>query len=151
MEEKSVLFVCLGNVIRSPICEGLFRKLTNGEVRVDSCAVLRDADENEHPEAFATKVAQEHGFDISNHLSRIINEQDFRDYTYIVSLEPDVFHLLNRKKPNDCRCVIIELAPDRAISNPWKCPYKYFIPMYKDIAECMDVFINKYFPVYKKK
>ena len=148
--KKSVLFVCLGNIIRSPTCEGLFRKLTNNQYVVDSAAVTED-DLNQHPSQHAITVSKEHGFYISNHISRLITKEDFERFNIIVSLEYSVQRELERLKSriNPSSNALIVPFADRDIPNPWFCGYKDFVRMYAIIEEKMNVFIKKYFPEVK--
>ena len=75
----SVMFVCLGNIIRSPLSEGLFRKIVNNyadqsnnnKILVDSSAV-GSYDLGQHPVDFSQQIALENGFDISKHVSKLI-------------------------------------------------------------------------------
>lgn len=142
---RSVLFVCLGNIIRSPLCEGLFRHLMGSSYLVDSAAVTDD-DLNQHPNPHSQRIAREHGFDISKHISRLVTFEDFSKFDIIVGLEPYVTNELKRMKPINTNPIIVNLSPGRGIPNPWCNPYKDFIPMYAQIEEAMNVFIKKYFP-----
>ncbi|OHT16343.1 low molecular weight phosphotyrosine protein phosphatase [Tritrichomonas foetus] len=138
---SSVLFVCLGNVIRSPVCEGLLRHLVNN-VKVDSAAVTED-DINCHPNKFSQRIAREHGYDISSHISRLVTKKDFQDFDLIVSLEEYVFELLEDMKPANSHAKVVRFAP-YDIDNPWWNPYEDFVVMYKQIEKEMDVFIRNY-------
>jgi protein-tyrosine phosphatase len=85
----AVLFVCLGNYIRSPVCEGLLRKLVQPQVIVDSAAITTD-DLDSRPHKFAQKISRKHDFDISSHIARLIRPDDYDRFDVIVSLEPSV-------------------------------------------------------------
>ena len=100
MEKPKVLFCCLGNIIRSPICEGLLRHKYGDKVFADSAAVTRD-DLDSHPEENAIIVAKEHGFDISEHISRLVTLDDFEKFDLIVSLERRVHRILESMKPKN--------------------------------------------------
>ncbi|OHS99186.1 low molecular weight phosphotyrosine protein phosphatase [Tritrichomonas foetus] len=137
----SVLFVCLGNIIRSPICEGLLKHRTHGLV-IDSAACTRD-DLNQHPNKHAQRISKEHGFDISTHVSRLITDADFKKFDIVVSLENYVQRRLQQMKPKDATCQIVRFA-SYDIDNPWASPYRDFVPMYGQIERAMDEFIEKY-------
>ena len=142
---ESVLFVCLGNVIRSPLCEGLFRKATNGTISVDSAALL-SSNINEQPAANAQKVAKMHGFDISQHRARRVTKKDFASFDLIVSLEPHVKRKLDQMKPNPCRARVVDFIPSTKVSNPWGLPLRHFIEMYTQIEKGMESFLATNFP-----
>ena len=143
MSEDSVLFVCLGNIIRSPLCEGLFRKYTGGKIEVDSAAVTYD-DLGQHPHPLAQRIASEHGFDISGHVSRLISVHDFSSYKYIVSLEPYVYNRLKKMQPPRTPAKIVELIPKTTVINPWCGDYKDFRDMFNQINPAMKSFISMF-------
>src|SRR6185436_2724004 len=79
---KTVLFVCTGNICRSPIAEGLFRHATRGrnDFRVLSAGV--GAVEGLTPSEHAVRALRELGIDISRQRSRqlsmdLVDEADF--------------------------------------------------------------------------
>jgi protein-tyrosine phosphatase len=141
----SVLFVCLGNYIRSPVCEGLLRKLVRPEVIIDSAAVTND-DIGSRPHQHAQKISQLHGFDISSHVSRLIRKDDFNRFDIIVSLEPSVQRSLLSQKPANSNARIVEFVPGGRIRNPWAAPYSEFELMYGEIEKGMADFIVREIP-----
>ena len=138
---SSVMFVCLGNIIRSPICEGLLRYRTNNIV-VDSSAVTED-DLNCRPHKHAQRIAKEHGFNISNHISKLITNDDFYKFDLVVGLEDYVVRCLNRMKPKDSKALVVKFAPFN-VFNPWCNPYADFVEMYAQIEEGMKMLIQNY-------
>lgn len=147
---KSVLFVCLGNVIRLPFCEGLLRKITNNEIKVDSAAVST-YNLNEPPVANVQILAEHCGFSISSHISRLVTKDDFARYDLIVSLEPIVKQKLEQMKPASSPCHIIELIPSTKVLNPWGKPYSHFLEMKRQIDAGMKKLLHDYFPRYGDK
>src|SRR4051812_36388708 len=79
---KTILFICTGNICRSPMAEGLFRHAMRGsnEYRVMSAGV--GACDGQLPSVNAVRALRELGIDIANHRSRmltpdIIEQADF--------------------------------------------------------------------------
>src|SRR2546426_10887070 len=79
---KTILFVCTGNVCRSPMAEGLMRRLLHepGEFRIMSAGL--GALDNQPPTELAAQVMAELGVDISHHLSQslrvpLVEQADF--------------------------------------------------------------------------
>ena len=144
---QSVMFVCLGNIIRSPLCEGLFRKLTNGQIKVNSSAVT-SYNLNEHPAFYSQEIARSNGFDISSHISKMITKDDFQSYDLIVSLEPYVTHILEKRKPPNFNGKIIELLKGTRVQNPYGMPKECFVSMYNQIETGINLLIKNYFPEY---
>jgi glycine hydroxymethyltransferase len=81
---KTILFVCTGNICRSPMAEGLFRHATKGrsDYRVLSAGV--GAMEGQPPSAHAVRALKEIGIDISNVRSRMLTPElvDQADYIF---------------------------------------------------------------------
>lgn len=86
---KSILFVCLGNICRSPLAEALFRRKAE-EVglafRVDS-AGTGSWHIGEPPCANSVRVAALHGLDISRLRARQVGREDLERFDYVVALD----------------------------------------------------------------
>ncbi len=86
---KRILFVCLGNICRSPIAEGIARHHCNTHglsIRIDS-AGTSSWHEGEPPCAHSIKVARLHGIDISTQVSRPVSEADKSVFDHIVAMD----------------------------------------------------------------
>lgn len=103
MASTSVLFVCLGNICRSPLAEGVFTHLATqrGEAslfRVDS-AGISGWHSGEGPDRRSVKVAAAHGIDISRQQSRQVKADDFATFDLILAMDRDNFAMLKNKAP----------------------------------------------------
>ncbi|HIC44023.1 MAG TPA: low molecular weight phosphotyrosine protein phosphatase [Sulfurimonas sp.] len=86
---KSIIFVCLGNICRSPLAEGIARKIIlekNLDIKVDS-AGTGDWHIGDAPCEHSIKVAAQNGVDISTQKSRQVNQNDFTKYDLIIGLD----------------------------------------------------------------
>ena len=86
---RSVLFVCLGNICRSPLAEAAFRQAANQaglEISIDS-AGTGDWHIGHAPDARAQAVARQHGVDITTYRARQVVPADFFRFTHIVALD----------------------------------------------------------------
>lgn len=100
---KSVLFVCLGNICRSPLAEGAFR----AEVARLKLPVVTDSagtaayhiDEKPDPRAIAT--AKRNGVDVSTLRGRQVKVADFTRFDHIVAMDADNLANLKRIMPAD--------------------------------------------------
>src|SRR5256885_14958298 len=83
---KTILFVCTGNVCRSPMAEGLFRHATPGrsDYRVVSAGI--GAVDGQPPSPHAVQALQELGMDISGHLSRMLTAELVQQADYIFGM-----------------------------------------------------------------
>tara|TARA_B100001996_G_scaffold379998_1_gene366662 strand:+ start:246 stop:719 length:474 start_codon:yes stop_codon:yes gene_type:complete len=87
----NVLFVCLGNICRSPTAEGVFRDLVEREglsdkISIDSAGIGR-WHVGEPPDSRATSAAKLRGIDISLQRARTVEQKDFRLFDYIVAMD----------------------------------------------------------------
>ena len=72
---KTILFVCTGNVCRSPMAEGLFRHVTKDSSQFQVLSAGVGAVEGQPPSAFAVRALREMGLDISGQRSRSLTPQ----------------------------------------------------------------------------
>ncbi len=89
MEIKSILFVCLGNICRSPLAEGIAKNYIK-EKKID--LVIESAGTGhwhigEKPCENSIKVALLNGVDISNQEARQVKKEDFKNFDLIVGLD----------------------------------------------------------------
>lgn len=86
---KKILFVCLGNICRSPLAEGILKHKAaeNGlDIEVDSCGTA-NYHVGESPDARSVKVANKYGVDLSNLRGRQFNIGDFEIFDRIFVMD----------------------------------------------------------------
>jgi protein-tyrosine phosphatase len=86
---NSIIFVCLGNICRSPIAEGLARKIAaekNLNINIDS-AGTGSWHIGEAPCENSIKVAKQNGIDIASYKARKVTKHDFDQFDLIVALD----------------------------------------------------------------
>lgn len=94
-----VLFVCLGNICRSPTAEGVFRRLVaeqglEGEIEIDS-AGTHAYHVGAAPDARAQQAARRRGIDISSLRGRRATVEDIRRFDYVLAMDREnLEHLL---------------------------------------------------------
>jgi protein-tyrosine phosphatase len=93
VKPASVLFVCMGNICRSPTAEGVFRHMVEqaglvGMVRIDS-AGTHDYHVGEPPDRRSAAYAATRGVDISSQRARHVAVDDFEAFDYIVAMDHD--------------------------------------------------------------
>ena len=89
--QSSILFVCLGNICRSPLAEGVCRdelaqRGIGNSIRVDSCGTSA-WHAGEPPDPRSREVALLHGIDIAMQRSRRLEESDYDAYEWIVAMD----------------------------------------------------------------
>jgi len=99
----AVLFVCLGNICRSPLAEAAFRAEAARiglDVEVDS-AGIGGWHVGDPPDPRARKVAKRHGIDISGYRGRKVSQHDFMRFSHIVALDRENLADLQAMRPRD--------------------------------------------------
>lgn len=86
-----VLFVCMGNICRSPTAEGVFEALVEREqlttkIQIDS-AGTHAYHIGEPPDARAQQAAQRRGVDLSQQRARRVRHEDFLEFDYVVAMD----------------------------------------------------------------
>ncbi|WP_332033041.1 low molecular weight protein-tyrosine-phosphatase [Kaistella sp.] len=85
-----ILVVCLGNICRSPLAEGILKsKLTENFV-IDSAGTI-SLHEGEHPDKRAIETAENHGITIGKQRSRPITKTDLEDFDKIYCMDLSVY------------------------------------------------------------
>lgn len=100
-EKSAVLFVCLGNICRSPLAEAAFKAEATRiglDADVDS-AGIGGWHVGEPPDPRARAVARRHGIDISSYRARKVTQQDFRRFSHIVALDQENLADLKAMRP----------------------------------------------------
>ena len=92
--------VCLGNICRSPLAEGIMKAKLPDHYRVDSAGTI-SMHEGEHPDKRAIKTAANHDIDISKQRSRPITRKDFETFDKIYCMDIDVLGDVVSKTKNE--------------------------------------------------
>lgn len=95
-----ILMVCLGNICRSPLAEGIMRSKLPEGFTVDSAGTI-SMHEGEHPDKRAIKTAANHNINISEQRSRPITRADFETFDKIYCMDIDVFEDVVSKTKNE--------------------------------------------------
>jgi len=95
---KSILFVCLGNICRSPLAEGIakdFAKRYNLNLTIQS-AGTNGLHDGERPCKHSITIAKKHDIDISQQRSRQVDLSDVGRYDAVLVMEQDNKSVLER-------------------------------------------------------
>lgn len=97
---KSILFVCMGNICRSPLAEGVLRHYASEaggtDVDVDSAAT-HAYHVGEPPDTRAIAAARRRGIDIANLRARVVVADDFQRFDLIVAMDRENRSLLQQQ------------------------------------------------------
>ena len=124
-----ILFVCLANICRSPLAEGVFRRMVDkagldGRIQVDS-AGINDYHEGSGPDPRAKSVAFEHGIELTSS-SRPVQEPDFEYFDIILAMDRENERALKRMCPRAYLGKIRKLRAFEDHGNPPDVPDPYY-------------------------
>ena len=121
-ETIRVLFVCLGNICRSPTAEGVFRHLLKAQapqlyVEIDSAGTA-DYHIGDPPDLRSQRAALRRGIDLSGLRGRQVRPDDFTRFDFILAMDRDNLHELNAMRPKNSRArlrLFMEFAPESGV------------------------------------
>ena len=113
-----VLFVCMGNICRSPSAEGVFNKLVS-EQKLEHKFAIDSAGTHayhigEHSDLRSQKAAKERGVDLSKIRARKVIMGDFEDFDYLLAMDKDNHEVMLRACPEEYQHKVrlfLEYAP----------------------------------------
>jgi len=152
MEKIKVLFVCMGNICRSPTAEGVFTKLVNDRklaphFQIDSAGTHAYHVGNA-PDLRAEKAAGERGVDISHLRARKVVLGDFEDFDYILAMDDENYAILFSACPASHRHKInyfLDYAPHlgkREVPDPYYGGAYGFERVLDMVEEASEGFLN---------
>ncbi|MCQ4028500.1 low molecular weight phosphotyrosine protein phosphatase, partial [Klebsiella pneumoniae] len=104
----SLLFVCLGNICRSPLAEGALRAeaARRGLALTVDSAGTGDWHAGEAPDRRAQATARRHGVDVSGLRARQVTADDFRRFDHVIALDHDNLADLRALAPADATATL---------------------------------------------
>ena len=124
----SVLFVCMGNICRSPPAEGVFRFHVEqaglaGHIEVDS-AGTHAYHSGEPPDRRARAAAERRGMSLDNIYARRVVAEDFERFDYVIAMDEDNLARLQAESPEEHQAklrLFLEFADvsDREVPDPY--------------------------------
>jgi len=104
-ENVSVLFVCMGNICRSPTAEGVFRARVDEEhlgnrISIDS-AGTHAYHVGDPPDRRATQAALNRDIDLSTQRARRVGDSDYENFDFILAMDRDNLDILTSHCPDE--------------------------------------------------
>lgn len=148
-----ILMVCLGNICRSPIAEGILdnkAKQLGLDWQIDS-AGTNGYHIGEAPHRFSQKICLQHGIDISRQRARRFTIKDFEEYDMIYALALDVYREIEKigsrqAQMNKVRLFLSELQEGitESVPDPWYGDESGYLPVFDIIEQTCTRIIERY-------
>ncbi|MEM1196242.1 MAG: low molecular weight protein-tyrosine-phosphatase [Pseudomonadota bacterium] len=147
-----ILFVCLGNICRSPMAEGAFRAAaeTAGlDCLVDSVGTA-SFHVGDAPDRRAIAMARENGVDISSAVGRQIEASDFDRFSHIFALDQANLETIQARGPKEKRAkvaLLLDAVPGRrgeAVADPYYGDEKDFAKAWRDIEVAVAALVARF-------
>jgi len=148
-----ILMVCLGNICRSPLAEGILqdKAFKKGLTWSVESAGTNGYHTGESPHKLSQKVARLNGIDISHQRSVKFTAGDFENYDQLYAMSADVLEEMRRiagKKFDPAKVELLteELFPgeNMDVPDPWYGPEPGYHEVFKLIDRSCDAIITKY-------
>ena len=147
-----VLFVCTGNICRSPTADGVFRDMVDkaglsAHIDVDSCG-LSAYHVGEQADPRSREMARSRGYDLSMIRSRKINPTDYGNFDYILAMDDGHLADMHRQSPAEFRDKIelfLDHHPDRkgqSVPDPYYGGANGFANVFDMIEEASNMLLT---------
>lgn len=150
MSMKKILMVCLGNICRSPLAEGILKSKLSSESFVVDSAGTAGYHVGELPDGRSIEVARKYGIDITNQRSRKFTKADFDKFDMIFAMDQnnyaDIVALSeNEEQHEKVKMILNELYPDenRSVPDPYYGGDQGFENVYKMLDEACEIIASK--------
>ena len=134
-----ILFVCMGNICRSPTAEGSFRSIVSKQDLSDRFEIDSAGTHAYHignpPDSRSRETARKYGIDLSNQRARKVHESDFYYYDHIIAMDTDNIEILKSICPSDSQSqikLLLDYLPDTGFQSV---PDPYFEGKFDEVFE----------------
>lgn len=151
--QMKILMVCLGNICRSPLAEGILQSKANKlglPIQVDSAGTA-NYHVGEAPHHSSQLVAKQNGVDISQQKCRQFKKTDFENFDKIYVMDSSNYDDVKRMagnyfNANKIDLILNELYPheNREVPDPWYGGMEDFKKVYKMLDDTCDMIIKKF-------
>ncbi|WP_373942779.1 low molecular weight phosphotyrosine protein phosphatase [Polaribacter sejongensis] len=146
---QKILMVCLGNICRSPLAEGILKSKIDADfVSVDSAGTVA-YHIGKLPDERSIEVAQKHGIDITKQRARKFVVKDFDEFDVIFAMDDSNYQNIlslarNNTDEQKVRMILNETHPTKNLSvpDPYYGGNEGFENVYKMLDEACDIIAN---------
>lgn len=139
--KRKILVVCLGNICRSPLAQGIFEFYTSQEeVFVDSAATS-NYHQDASPDHRSIKIGLKHNIDIRSQRSRQIKAIDFTNFDEIYAVDQSIFQRLLELAPEKKLQYKVKMIDDRDVHDPYYGDENDFEVVFQQLDSCIQKLI----------
>jgi protein-tyrosine-phosphatase len=140
---KKILFVCSGNTCRSPLAEGIAKKILSDSLpeQIDISSAGTSAMEGVPASGHSIQVAREHGIDLSDHRARLLNKSLIKESDLIVTMSSKHKETIGIIEPDglDHTFLLTDFCDDEGdIPDPIGSDIKSYQQVFRLIEKCLD-------------
>jgi protein-tyrosine phosphatase len=143
-----LLFVCTGNICRSPTAEGVFRHLAREAGLEEGFHIESAGTEGFHtgepPDPRSVDKAKEKGVDISRQRARQLHPSDYERFDYIFAMDSGHHSILHKRAPQKTRAALVLFRADgQDVPDPWFGTEEDFERVYAIVHENAALLLKK--------
>ena len=144
-----ILMVCLGNICRSPLAEGILQSKVSADVKVDSAGTAA-YHVGELPDSRSITVAKKYGIDLTNQRARKFTVNDFDTFDLIYAMDEinyqDILTLArNTEEKLKVKLILneVDLNSNQSVPDPYYGGNNGFENVYQLLDEACQIIANK--------
>ena len=153
--KTKILFVCMGNICRSPTAEGSFRSIVSKQDLSDRFEIDSAGTHAYHignpPDSRSQQTAREYGIDLSNQRARKVLESDFYYFDHIIAMDKNNIEILKSICPSDSQSqikLLLDYLPDTGFQSV---PDPYFEGKFDEVFKIVYEACNFFLESLEKK
>lgn len=139
---RRILVVCLGNICRSPLAQGIFEFYANDKELLIDSAATSNYHQNARPDHRSIKVGLKHNIDISSQRSRQIKANDFHDFDEIYAVDQSIFETLIELAPEKHLRHKVKMIDNRDVHDPYYGEEDDFEAVFQQLNSCIQKLIS---------
>ena len=138
-----ILMVCLGNICRSPLAEGILKNKLSEDYFVDSAGTI-GFHEGEAPDKRSIDIAKKYGLDISSQKSRPIRKSDLENFDLVFCMDKNNFRdVMKLAEDSQKHKIKLILENEREVPDPYYGGSEGFDKVYRMLDEACEIISGK--------